>query len=88
MMNNYERIAIESGYKTWDEFVEDAKSEAKEFKVPPYMFYGKYGHNFCNIELLTKIKEMNFKLNENDSKMFLTRDKQEDIITPIETTGE
>lgn len=87
-MDNYERIAIESGYKTWDEFVEDSKLKSKEFKVPTYMFYGKAGHNFCGVELLTRIKEMNFKLNEVDSKMYLTRDKQEDIITPIEIKGE
>lgn len=87
-MDNYERIAVESGYKTWDEFVEDAKLESKEFKIPIYMFYGKIGINFCNVELLTRIKEMNFKLNVVDSKTYLTRDKQEDIITPIEIKGE
>lgn len=87
-MDNYERIAIESGYKTWDEFVEDSKLESKEFKVPLYMYYGKAGLNFCNVELLNRIKEINFKLCIVDSKMYLTRDKQEDIITPIEIKGE
>lgn len=87
-MNNYDRIAEYCGFKNWDDMVELAKDSPKELKIPPYLFYCKpnIGLNFCFGELFETIKKINFKLTVDNDKVFLTRDKKEDIIEPNNNT--
>lgn len=75
-MNNFDRIAEHLNHKDWDTLIEFAKENDVEFKIPNYLFYGKFGQDFCNNILLEEIKKINFKLvvDEND-KITLTRVK-------------
>ena len=74
-MNNFDRIAQHLKHKDWDTLVEFAKENDVEFSIPAYMFYGKFGQDFCNNILLETIKNINFKLIVNDDKIMLTREK-------------
>jgi hypothetical protein len=88
-MNNFDRIADNSGYKSWNDLVEQAKETSIELKIPNYLFYGHRGNQFMHEDFLATIKQINFKLEiKEENKIFLTRDKKSDIIESQNNEGE
>jgi hypothetical protein len=79
-MNNFDRIAEHLNHKDWDTLIEFAKETDVEFTLPDYLFYGKFGQDFCNNILLEEIKKINFKLSNKDDKIVLTRNTSDDKI--------
>lgn len=74
-MNNFDRIAQHLEYNTWEDLIEHSKENDVKFNIPTYLFYGKFGQDFCNNILLEEIKKINFKLISVDDKIILTRVK-------------
>lgn len=87
-MNKYDRIAKYLKYKDWDTMIEHAKENDIKLQLPPYLFYGKFGDNFCNKDLFEEIKKINFKLIVVDDEVFLTRDKTTDTMVSINNDEE
>lgn len=79
-MDMYNRIAEWNGHKDWNTFIEEAKDTNLAFNIPTYMLSSKT-EKFLYEELLPKIKQMNFKLIDDDGYLYLTRDKTNDIMT-------
>jgi hypothetical protein len=82
VMTIFDRIASESGYKTWDDLLEDGKERNITLNIPLYI-----QPNFSEV-LFETIKKCNFKLFVENDNIILTRDKQEDIITETDKSTE
>lgn len=87
VMDMLNRIAEWNGHKDWDTFIEEAKDNDLAFNIPTYMLSSKT-EKFLYAELLPKIKQINFKLADNDGCLMLVRDIITEEINTIEENND
>jgi citrate lyase gamma subunit len=81
-MTTFNRIAVASGFDSWDLMIEAAKETQVELVIPPYIPL-----QFSN-NLFQTIRQMNFYIMVKDYKLLLTRESKSDIIEPQNQKGE